>query len=457
MRSTLSRQSRFPDVAPPVALGAAIAAIALGHWMAYRPGIIVWDSIRQYGQALSGQYDDWHPPAMNWLWREMLAFGSSPGPMLVVQLALYWGGIGLLSLAALRRRRWALSAGIVALALMPITLVLIGTILKDSLMAGCLLVVAGLLAWRPVLPIWARLAIGLLLVAAASLRFNAVPAILPLALAALPPQWIETCARLAAVSLGVAIIFLSVMPIANRLLDSKPSGVEYSLITYDLGGITYYSRVDVFPPMPPVADARAINTGCYNEVSWDRYAWRGDAPCAIGFDTVRAAFVANRQSPIRWWLMSIVHHPVAYAEHRLGHFIRNIRLWTQGSTLPSLSLESDPNEWNIVTRPNALSDAIDRLAVDSERTPFGWPFCWMLLGSAVLLGLPQARNRGGGQALLWSGLLYALSYLPLSVASEVRYHLWTMLALGIGSLHAFDSRWGCAPALAVGQIAPRRT
>ena len=442
MRSTSSDQPRFPPVAACVALGAAIAAIALGHWLAYRPGIIVWDSIRQYGQALSGNYDDWHPPVMNWLWHELLAFGSGPGPMLVVQLALYWGGIGLLALAALRRRRWALSAGIVALALMPMALVLVGTILKDSLMAGCLLVVAGLLAWRPVPTTWTRLAIGLLLVAAASLRFNAVPAILPLALAALPPRWIETRVRLAAVALGVATVFLSVMPIANRLLDAKPSGVVSSLITYDLGGITYYSGVDVFPAMTPVADARAINTGCYNEVSWDRYAWWGDAPCAIGFDTVRAAFVANRQSPIRWWLMSIVHHPVAYAEHRLGHFSRNIRLSTKGPTLPSLSLKSDPNDWNIVTRPNPLSDAIDRLAVDSEQTPLGWPFCWMLLGGAVLLALPQARNRGGGQALLWSGLLYAMSYLPLSVASEVRYHLWTMLALGIGSLQALDARWG---------------
>lgn len=442
MRLTSSDQPRPLPVAACIALCAAIAAIAVGHWLAYRPGIIVWDSIRQYGQALSGHYDDWHPPAMNWLWHELLAFGSGPTPMLVVQLAFYWGGIGLLALAAVRRGRWALAAGIVALALLPMSLVLIGTILKDSLMAGCLLTVAGLLAWRPVPSAWARVAIGLLLVAAASLRFNAVPAILPLALVALPPRWIASRMRLATSALGVAALFLAVMPIANRLLDAKPSGVEYSLITYDLGGITYYSGVDVFPAMPPVADARAINAGCYNMVSWDRYAWWGDAPCAIGFETMRAAFAANRQSPTRWWLMAIMHHPVAYAEHRLGHFSRNIRLLTKGPALPSLSLKSDPNHWNIVTRPNPLSDAIDRLAVDSESTILGWPFCWILLGCAVLLALPQARHRGGGAPLLWSGLLYALSYVPLSVASEVRYHLWTMLALGIGSFQAIDARWG---------------
>ena len=441
MRSASPDQPQRSPVAALAALGVAIAAIALGHWFAYRPGIMVWDSIRQYGQALSGKYDDWHPPAMNWLWHELLRFGRGPGPMLVAQLALYWGGIGLLALAALRRRRWALSAAIVAVALLPISLVLIGTILKDSLMAGCLLMVAGILALRPAPSNGARAAIALLLIAAASLRFNAVPAIVPLALAALPPRWIETRTRLAAAGIGLAIALLAVMPIANRMLDAKSSGVEYSLITYDLGGITQFTDQDAFPPMPPVTDPRPINAGCYNSISWDRYAWWGDAPCAIGFETVRAAFAANRQSPTRWWLSAIVHHPLAYARHRLGHFNRNIRLWTSDSSLPTLSLKSDPNDWNLKIEPNLLNNSINRLATVSERSPLGWPAWWIGFGAAVLMFWPASRHRAAGAPLLWSGLLYAFSFLPLSVATEVRYHLWTMLAIGIGTLQALDSQW----------------
>ena len=40
-------------------------------------------------------------------------------------------------------------AAIVGLGLLPQFLLLEGTILKDSLMAGCLLSAAGILAWRP--------------------------------------------------------------------------------------------------------------------------------------------------------------------------------------------------------------------------------------------------------------------------------------------------------------------
>ena len=49
--------------------GGAIVLLALLHGALFWPGIMTWDAIRQYGQAVSGQYDDWHPPAMNWLWR----------------------------------------------------------------------------------------------------------------------------------------------------------------------------------------------------------------------------------------------------------------------------------------------------------------------------------------------------------------------------------------------------
>ena len=445
MRPASPDQPQTAPLAALVALGATVAMIAVVHWLAYRPGIIVWDSIRQYGQALNGRYDDWHPPTMNWLWHELLRFGNGPGPMLVVQLALYWGAIGMLALGALRRCRWALAVAIVAIALLPIPLVLIGTILKDSLMAGCLLMVAGILALRPAPSTVERAAIATLLIAAASLRFNAVPAIVPLALAALPPRWIETRKRLIVAGFALAIALLAVMPIANRLLEAKPSGVEYSLITYDLGGISYYSGQNAFPPMPPVADPRAINAGCYNSISWDRYAWWGDAPCAIGFDTVRASFAANRQSPTRWWLSAMADHPLAYATHRFGHFNRNIRLWTSDLSLPTLSLKSDPNDWNLKVELNPLSGSIDRLATQTETTPLGWPAWWIALGAAALLFWPAARTRAAGAPLLWSGLLYALSFLPLSVATEVRYHLWTILAMGIGTLQALDSQWQRQP------------
>jgi hypothetical protein len=434
-----------------------IAAAAAIQLAAFWPGVMVWDAIRQYGQALSGRYDDWHPPAMNWLWRQLGAVATGPAPMLVVQAALYWSGFALLAAAALRdRRRWP-AAAIIACALLPVPFLLIGTVLKDSLMAGALLTAAGLIAVRRRGDVPLGVAAAAMLVAAATLRFNAVPACLPLAAMLAPPAWRRTPWRLAAVLVVATGLLAAALPVANRLLHADRSGVELSLVIYDLGGITRFSGSDAFPPVG-VADPVAVNARCYTPVSWDSYAWWGPAPCAIGFANVRDAFAARWQSPTSWWLRQIAMDPVAYARHRLAHADRNLRWWVRDADLPTLSLETDPNPWGFRVAASPLRAAIDRVAVASLATPLGWPICWLALAAACLV----VRPRGGGlaAALAWSALLYALSYVPLSVASEVRYHLWTMTAAALATVLTLADlpavprwRWGAAALLVGGTVA----
>ena len=125
------------------------AAAVLGALLtasAYWPGLMTWDPVRQYGEALSGQIDDWHPPAMQWLWRQLLAVHSGPAPMLIMQLALYWGGLAILARSVAARYRPRIGWAILACGLLPLGLALTGMILKDCLMAGALLVATG--CWR---------------------------------------------------------------------------------------------------------------------------------------------------------------------------------------------------------------------------------------------------------------------------------------------------------------------
>ena len=79
--------------------------VACAGSLAYWPGLVTWDSIRQYDQALSGDFDDWHPPVMEWIWRQFLPLAHSPAPMLILQLLLYATGFKLLILTALRAQR----------------------------------------------------------------------------------------------------------------------------------------------------------------------------------------------------------------------------------------------------------------------------------------------------------------------------------------------------------------
>src|SRR4051812_24964818 len=66
------------------------------------PGALLDDSVRQYQEALSGRYTDWHPPVMAWLWAHLRPFGEGPGPIFTLHLAMYWTGIGAIA-DAMRR------------------------------------------------------------------------------------------------------------------------------------------------------------------------------------------------------------------------------------------------------------------------------------------------------------------------------------------------------------------
>uniref|UniRef100_UPI0035CA0DA6 hypothetical protein n=1 Tax=uncultured Sphingomonas sp. TaxID=158754 RepID=UPI0035CA0DA6 len=409
--------------------GGAIVLVAVLHAAVFWPGIMTWDAIRQYGQALSGQYDDWHPPAMNWLWRQLGVFGAGPAPMLALQVALYWSGTLLWVLAAWRRGRPRAAGAIALLALSPIVLVLVGTVLKDCLFAGALLLASGLLAAWPERRA-GRIVAALLLVAAATLRFNAVPACLPLLLLAAPAAWRSTLPRLGATVLLAAIPLVLALPLANAALHAKRSGVELSLVIYDLGGIGKFSGTDAFPPTG-VADPVAVNAACYSPISWDSYAWWGPAPCAIGFERLRAPLKTGH-GPYGWWASAVLHHPIAYAEHRLAHFDRNTRFLVRDADLPGLSLASDPNPWRYGVAPNTGRSAIAEAANWVLATPLGWPACWLALGVGLLVLRPRLDG-DPAVAMAWSAMLYGFSYAPLSVASEVRYHFWTMTAVGIAA------------------------
>jgi hypothetical protein len=214
------------------------------------------------------------------------------------------------------------------------------------------------------------------------------------------------------------------------LLHAEKSGVSLSLIVYELGGITRNSGKDLFPPLG-IADPVAVNARCYSPVSWDDYAWWGPDPCPIGFDSIRAALRTSGHDPYRIWAGAVAAHPLAYAQHRLTHFNSNIRFFIRDGDDPGLSLQSDPNPWGFRLEPSGLRKVIGDLASDSLLTPLGWPVWWLALCLGILLLVPALPRSSLALPIALSVLLYGFSYLPLSVASEVRYHLWTMIGTAV--------------------------
>ena len=399
---------------------AAAAAVLAGFW----PGLMTWDAAREYGMALGGPIDDWHPPAMIWLWRHLLGVAAGPGPMLAVQMALYGAGWALLAGSVARAGRAGTAIALGACAFMPIALALEGAVLKDSLMAGALLAAAGLLALGGR---WRRAGAVALLLAAATLRFNAFLACLPLIWMALPDRWRGGWRAAMALTVS-AVALVAATPIVNRLIGARASHVELSQILFDLGGITRFARVDAFPPVAGVDDPVRVDDGCYDPALWDAYAWWTAAPCPIGWANAGAILTRPGASPTGWWLGQIAQHPLAYAEHRVAHWNRNLHLWVAGGPVQIVPDQPRPNPYGFEVQPTVIASFAFTAATAHASLPFGWPAWWLAVAAGVLILAPTLPSRTVIAPLAASALLYGCGYLVLSVASDLRYHLWTMLA-----------------------------
>lgn len=447
---------RNSDALGALALPSFAFLAALLVASAYWPGLMSWDPVRQYDEAVSGDIDDWHPPVMQWIWRRLIEIDPGPVPMLLLQLALYWGGLTILAAAFWSRGQRRLAWALLACGLWPLGLALTGMILKDCLMTGTLLVATGLLALRGDRRTWwADLLAGAMLCFAATLRFNAFAACLPLLIALLPRSWWRTWPRLLLTSVIATAALMAAMPAANRLIGAKPSGVELSLILFDLGGITEHSGVSVFPDALEVRAPVAVNHRCYHPQKWDSYSDWVEPECPLGYTAWNDNVDPTEVRPYAVWVRAILAHPVAYAQHRLHHFAINTRLLPLADAVERPVPNHDaPNPWGFRITPNPEMRTIDAVALATAHTPLGWPIVWigLALGSLIASwGLPHARLVA---PIALSSLMYGCGYLVFSVAAELRYHLWTeiaaliaiVLAVGLGEPGRRRLGWVFAPA-----------
>jgi hypothetical protein len=414
--------------------------LSLSFW----PGIMAWDSGRQYAQALSGQFDDWHPPLMEWFWRCFIPLMPGPLPMLILQLGIYGAALGFLAYRSWQSGHRQQAAWLAATGLFPPTLLLMATIIKDSLMAAILLAAFVLLGrFRDT---GNRLSgfIGVALILIAScLRFNAFLAGLPLLTMAMPTGWTRHRRRAALVIAGATALLLLTMPVVNRLLEAKRSGVELSLVIFDLGGITAHGGGNAFPPLA-VKNPIAVNQSCYLAERWDSYSWWVDPLCPIQFASVSSAFARQGINPELFWIKAIAAHPLAYAAHRLDHWNIASRFLVRKTSERWITSASDPNDWGFRVAPNLGNRIVTSAVRAANSTPFGWPCWWLALSfGLVMLGrrLPHSRQL---LALAGSALLYGLGYSLFSVAAELRYYCWPMMATLIATV-LFVGQWRETP------------
>jgi len=207
-------------------------------------------------------------------------------------------------------------------------------------------------------------------------------------------------------------------------------------VIIDLGGITRNSGIDMFPPLG-VTDPVTVNARCYRPDRWDSYSPWGAPPCPINFDRVRSAMERGHAPHYGTLLHAALAHPLAYARHRLAHFNLNSRFLVHDEVQGPVPDRGTDNEWHFaVTRGRGLR-FINGLVGWTMHSPLCWPIWWIAVAAGLLAISPRLPSRSQIVPIALSALLYGLGYLPFSVSSELRYHLWTITATAIAVAFAF--------------------
>ena len=419
----------------------ALAAIALciASLAIFWPGTAMYDTVTQYQQVLSGVYDDWHPPAMARLWALLAPLGPGATPMLMLQLVTYWLGLGLIAAALARIGRGRSAAAILAIGLLPPFLGWQGVVLKDAQLAGALLAAVGIIGWwrfaRRPLPAAMWIPVTLLLAYAVLVRANAVFIVVPL-LVTLAPRPTHPLAKLGT-ALAAVVLVLGVAPVVNHhLLRAQPSGVESTQALFDLAGIAARAPDSVSTGLTHAEAATVVARRCAKPFFWDPLG--DDAHCGTTMARLRALPTSTLYVTLA---SAALHHPIAYAGHRIAHLNSTDR-WLVPFHWPSAAppAASEPNTLGLPD-PGASARAWEALTAVAVETPLGWPIAWIVVAITALaatLSRPRDPVRDFATALLVSALALEASFAVLSIASDLRYHLWPMIATALATILLAD-------------------
>lgn len=413
-----------------------VGTLGLLNIALYWPGSMMNDSLNQYQEAVSGRFTDWHPPVMAWLWSVLRRVHEGPAPLFVLHLFAYWAGLAAFADGARRLGHRRIALGIALVGAFPAFVFMNAYVIKDVGMAAALVAGMGLLFWyrsQGRRPGWGgALLAALLLVYGTLVRTNAVFAIGPLLLYALAPAgWLRNL-RLCIAAVVLAVVAVPASMGINKLLfhPVERHAVE-SLFVYDMiGTAAQLHQPALLAPRVTLDDAQL--QACYSPFWWDSFsAWGPCGKFVSRPDPDRATYSEGLAGE---WLRMIASHPLAWAGHRLRHFnselfflvpLKHMRLAPEyRGDLPGFT------PYEHFTPGQVRMDLV-------RKNPATWPVTWLAWGAALLLFLATAAPSPGvlvARPLLVSALAYSGAYLLVGVATDFRYHYWSMLAAVLATL-----------------------
>jgi putative flippase GtrA len=419
-----------------VALVFFISNLALKY-----PGEFTNDSVKQYAQALSGQYADWHPPIMAWVWSLFLPITDGPLTILILHLGLHWLGFALIADALLcqgqPRSAWlTLLSGA-----FPVFLFYNGLIIKDVGMASAMLVAFGLgfryrINGQPV-PLLVLLLAALLLTYGTLVRTNAIFAFGPLFIYLFAGR-----ARLASIKQLVLLSILLAslaLPLSNYinhdLLRAKKDGSIQSLLLFDLNGIAYHSGdLNVLPS--EFAFSMEDLQHCYTPYWWDTISpWGG---CHFAWERLGPENSSARRNLGHRWVTEVVKHPLDYVVHRLK--VLNSMLYF---LVPAKHCRYALGCGGAVPKTHDVPQIANRdVGIDYiKKNPLSLPVNWLVLGVVLLLltnRIKPSETLSATRTLLLSGVSILSLMMFIGVATDIRYAYWSIMSIMLAAIISFN-------------------
>lgn len=413
-----------------------VVVLFLLNLAAHFPGVMDNDSKNQYAEAISGHYTDWHPPVMAWLWSLLRRMADGPAPFLLLHLAVYWLGWGLLA-DGTRRGGYPRTALLMALAgAFPPFLYINSHVVKDVGMAAAWLAATGLVFWFRVqgrrIPIVIGVVIAALIAYGTLVRGNALFGLGPLLLyAAAPAGWLRS-GRLTVATLVVAVLAIPATQAINRVLfQAQSRDAAHSLFVFDLAGIAAHEHD------PSLLEPRATLTPkelatCYTPYWWDSFSPWG--PCGALVHRPDTDHATIGEGLPAQWARTMVSHPFAYAIHRLRHFNSSLLF---AVPLKHIRLTPEYRTDNPAFPPMEVFSARDIRLDLLRKNPFMWPVTWVAWGAVLLAWAGRERPAPAillARVLAVSALGYSGAYLVIGVATDFRYHYWSEIAVAAATV-----------------------
>ncbi len=404
-----------------IVLGLAVTVLA------FYPGYITADAGYVYAEAKAWRFGDWQSPAMGMLWRIVDPLAPGALSMFLLTAGLYWFAFGTLAFIALRRSLW-LAFLTPLLALMPPAFLLLALIWRDILFAVIWLA-AGVLALlgsegRRSVRITLQGSAICLIALGALLRPNAVIAAPLLAAYAIWPTSF-LLRRTALLYVPALFLFGALIPVVYYgLLGAERQHPLYSILVFDLGGITHFSSENQFPVQWTAEQTALLKDKCYNPQRWDFY-WHLP-PCPFVMERLERKDdpIFGTQRLARAWRDAVASHPLSYLTHRatfMWQFLARPNLvW------PIWDWE-DPQS-NYGHSPYFLP--LLKLHEILQPTIMFRPGLWLLFAVAIGASAWRYRDMPSGAfavAVTSCAVVYMLSFFPLGVAADFRYAYWCVL------------------------------